>query len=214
MNKSMLITRPENDDMTLYLSIWSHQLIERAKRSGFEVFDLHRERANKKDVEGIIKSKEPLFLVFNGHGNETIITGHKAEPLIILGKNHNLLNSKIVFSISCRSAKELGKQSVDEHGAITFTGFEDDFVLLYDHTKISRPMSDDTAALFLQPPTEFTSSIIKGSTTGESFQKAKTLFKNNFIKALSGNSDTSELRFLWWDYVHFVSLGDQNARIN
>ena len=40
MSKSFLITRPEHDDTTHYLSYWSKELIEIAKKKRIAVFDL------------------------------------------------------------------------------------------------------------------------------------------------------------------------------
>jgi len=64
MNKVILITRPDHDITTRYLSRWANQVIELADRKGVEVLDLKRAKANKKEFEGRIKKKNPLFVKF------------------------------------------------------------------------------------------------------------------------------------------------------
>ena len=44
----MIITRPEYDPSTRYLSAWSKEIIEAAHKKGMEVIDLHKNKANKR----------------------------------------------------------------------------------------------------------------------------------------------------------------------
>ena len=50
MNKSYLLTRLEHDDTTHYLSHWCESTISLAEKQGLKVIDLHREKANKKEI--------------------------------------------------------------------------------------------------------------------------------------------------------------------
>src|SRR3989338_7911997 len=127
MNTRVLLTRPEHDDTTFYLSQWSREAIALAKEKGMDVLDLNRERANRKEVEGVLDKISPDVVIFNGHGGEDMVAGHKNEPLIIAGENEGLLRSKLVYAISCRSAKVLGPESI-KAGAVAYTGYDDDFM--------------------------------------------------------------------------------------
>ena len=208
-----LITRPEHDDTTHYLSHWGKETIGMAEKRGMKVFDLHREKAIKTEVEGRLKKMSSALVVFNGHGSEDTVTGHKNLPLITAGDNEKLLKSKIVFAISCKSALKLGPKSV-ESGALNYTGFDDDFIFFYEPEKISRPLSDETAKLFLEPSNRFIESLIKGNSVGVSRERAVQFFRDNTTKVLGSNSkDTNLARFLLWDLKHFVSHGDLNAGI-
>ena len=60
----ILITRPEHDDTTHYLSHWSRQAIDLAEKKGIKVFDLHRENANRQKFNGIIQKQKPNFVIF------------------------------------------------------------------------------------------------------------------------------------------------------
>jgi len=207
-----LITRPEHDDTTHYLSSWCKETIETAQERGIKVIDLNRERANKSEVESVISKVSPNFIVFNGHGSNNTVTGHNNKPIITAGENEELLKSKTVYAISCKSAKILGPKSI-EAGAISYTGYDDDFIFLYEPEKISRPLQDETAKLFFEPSKLFITSLIKGSSVFESRKKTESLIRSTIIKMLGSNSDANIVKFLWWDLKHFVSHGDLEATI-
>ena len=210
MSKKILFTRPEHDDTTHYLSNWSSVPLRLADKSGFKVIDLHRERANKDEAESIIKKQNPDFIVFNGHGSPDSVTGDKKEILIQVGKNEDVLKQKITYAIACSSAKELGPKSV-EAGASAYIGYDDEFVFFYDPNKFSRPLSDQTAELFLEPSNRLVVSLIKGNTIKESITEAKKRFRENMIRLLSTASspqDASMARYLWWDRQHLTFSGE------
>ena len=207
----MLITRPEHDKTTHYLSNWSKEIIDIAEGKNIKVFDLNREKAIRANVEVRLKKLSCNLTFFNGHGNFNVITGHNNEPIIIGGENENLLKSKIVYTISCKSAKELGPRSV-KAGAVSYTGFDDDFIFVYEPENISRPLHDNTAKLFLEPSQLFMKSLIKGNSVREGMDKTKKLLADNFLKALNDN-DRDSAKYLWWDLKHFVSHGDVDAKL-
>jgi len=55
MGKTLLITRPEHDAGTRYLSKWSEKIIDIAKDKGINVIDLHREKAGRDRVIGTLE---------------------------------------------------------------------------------------------------------------------------------------------------------------
>lgn len=213
MGKTYLLTRPEHDDTTHYLSSWCQATIGLAQEKGIKVLDLHREKANASEIENRINQFSPDLVVLNGHGSENAVMGHRNQPLIQAGKNENLLSSRVVYAISCKSAKSLGPTSV-QAGAINYTGYDDDFIFVYEPRNAARPLHDETARLFLEPSKIFVDSLLKGNTVDESRKRAANLLRKNMLKSLSGaGKDTNVARFLWWDLKHFVSHGDMNATI-
>lgn len=207
----ILFTRPEHDPTTHYLSYWCKESIILAESKGIKVLDLAREKAIKSEVENRLTKFSPNLVVLNGHGNENMVTGHKNEPLIIVKDNEYLLKDKVIYAISCRSAKNLGPKSIDA-GAINYSGYDDDFVFIYEPENYSRPFSDNTAKMFLEHSQIYLGSLIKGNTTGEALNRSKQNLKDNFVKALSENN-LNAVRFLWWDLKHFVSHGRVDARL-
>ena len=148
MVKTYLVTRPEHDDTTHYLSKWCEETITLARNKGLKVLDLHREKAVRKEFEERIDKLSPNLIVLNGHGDADKVTGNNKEPILVVGDNEGLLRDKIVYAISCSSAKLLGPKSI-EKGTINYSGYDDDFIFCYDPNNITRPLSDDTAKLFL-----------------------------------------------------------------
>lgn len=51
MNKNILITRPEHDPTTLYLSTWNGKNFPYLQNSGLTILDLHREKATGKKLK-------------------------------------------------------------------------------------------------------------------------------------------------------------------
>lgn len=205
-----LLTRPEHDTTTYYLSNWCKETISAAEKKGIKILDLHQEKANKTEFESKMKKFSPNLVVLNGYGDENMVTGHKNQPLVVLHENEGILRSKIVYAISCRSAKNLGRKSV-EAGAVSYTGYDDDFIFVYEPDKISRPLTDETAKLFLEHSKMFIESLVKGNNVGESFERSKRILKNNLVRALSENA--SAARYLWWDLKNFSSHGDLSAEV-
>ncbi len=58
------------------------------------------------------------------------IFGHDDEVMIEKGKNEQLLNGKITYSIACEAAKSLGK-AVVEKGAKSFIGYTEKFTFVH-----------------------------------------------------------------------------------
>lgn len=212
MNKIFLITRPKHDDTTHYLFNWSKKTIELAEKKGVKILDLKKEKANKKTLTSFINKRTPSLVFFNGHGGENCVMGHSNEVLVEADNNEGLLKNKIIYALSCKSAKELGVKSV-KIGAKTYIGYNDDFVFVIDGAKIYRPLEDNDARLFLEPSNKIITSLIKGHNTGTSYQKSQELFRKNIQKLLTSESSGNSvyIRYLLWDMRHQVCLGDQGA---
>lgn len=213
MSFNFLITRPEHDDTTFYLSVWCKKTIKLAEEKGANVNDLHREKANKKEFEGRISKFCPELIVLNGHGDESKVTGHQNQELISTETEDKFLKLNIVYAISCRSAKALGKKCV-KRGTKCYIGYEDDFIFVYEKEKISRPLSDETACLFLEPSVLFIETVIKNNSVKEALERSKKKIQQNLIKTLSGDEqETTLARYLWWNLRNFKSYGDESVKV-
>mgnify|MGYP001610199494 CR=1 FL=1 len=212
MNKIFLITRPKHDATTHYLFNWSKEVIELARKKGIQVLDLQKERANRKELTSIIKKKQPLFIFLNGHGGANFVAGHDEEILIKGGDNEDLLKSKLVYALSCQSAKRLGRKSIKK-GAIAYFGYDDDFIFVFDQTKITRPIEDLTAKLFFEPSNQIAISLLKGNKTKDAYKRSQQAFIRNIQGLLTSESsiDYSYIRYLLWDMQHQVCLGNKEA---
>ncbi len=213
MSPTLLITRPDHDDITHYLFRWSEEIISAAEARGIKVLDLAQKKATREQFESMIEKNSPKFIVLSGHGDYNTVTGHNREPILIAGENEKFAKSKIVYAVSCSSAKTLGLKSI-EAGAESYTGYDDVFFLIYEPDKISRPLEDGTAKLFLEHSNLFAVSIIKGNSAKESFNRSKNILKLNAARLMaSQNSGSSMARYLWWNFIHFVSHGNVDTKI-
>lgn len=177
--------------------------------------DLKGEDANKVKVESYIKKQNPRTIFFNGHGSDKEICGFKDEILIEINKNEELLKDKIVYSLSCSSAKELGKNAVKK-GAECFIGYKSPFVIYTDATRETTPLKDNIAASFLKPSNRLSISLLKGGSAQESSSKSKEEFRKEIRKYISTSAIDGADRIvmaLLWDLNNQVVLGNNDARI-
>lgn len=216
MDKSLLITRPEHDLTTLYISKWSEKIIDEAKKKNVSITDLHREKANKNRVSGILKKKAStkMLVVFNGHGNSGAITGHDDEPLVTKDDASGLVN-KIVYARSCQSAKVLGRAAITA-GSLAYLGYEEDFIFLMDDEKIMKPLEDTKASLFLEPSNYLIISLLKGHSVADANNRSKNHFRKNLEIVLTARVSSENFyiaRFLYWDMANQVCLGDESVSL-
>ncbi len=210
----ILFSRPDHDQIITYLYMYSRKLVEYAKQKSHNVLNEEKINANKNRITGVIKKKKPDLIMFNGHGDEKTICGHNNQPLIELGKNHYLLKSAIVYCLSCKSALELGKKSVED-GTTTFIGYEDDFALGRDTRYDSTPSKDKIGNLFLGPSNLLMESLIKGNVTGEAVEKCKNRMKEDIsrLRTSSEQNEQDALPYLYSNYACLAIHGDNSASI-
>ena len=204
MNNIILITKPEYDDATFYLSKWSEKIIDVAVKSNKTVIQLKKEKVNKTQVEKAIYSRNPYFLILNGHGDETTIYGHKDKPIVKLGENEELLKGKITYSVACNAAFKLGKSCICKN--TYFVGYENKFVFSFDTNSMANPLDDSFARPFFESTNAVPISIIKGKSVKESVEKSKLLFEKWIIHYRNSSLPEAPyiLFMLLWDMENLV----------
>ncbi len=206
---TLLITRPQYEHTTYYLYHWNKPIISTAEKMEIKLVDLDGTRATKKELTNVIKKINPNLILFNGHGNESSITGNNGEILIRAGENETLLKGKIVYALSCSSAKILGLKAI-ESGTLTYLGYREDFVFWTNSHFSSRPLDDPRAKLFFEASNQIALSLFKGRSTIEALNAAKQVFLKNIQSILSPNSEERFLvPYLIWDMQHLVLLGSE-----
>lgn len=211
----MLITRPNHDITTNYLYYWSEKIIEQANKNKERVIDLKGKRVNLKEFIGILRKTNPSFVVINGHGNEKSFAGYDNEILIQFNINESILSGRVIFARSCRSAAILGKSCVDK-GTKTYIGYTDDFIFFINESKITHPLDDVTAGLFLEPSNYVAIVLLKGHKTLEANTRSKNMYRQNIQKLMTSETpkeDRELIPFLRWNMINQVCLGDGNANI-
>lgn len=204
----MLITRPNHDVTTNYLFYWSISLINLAEERKISVSDLGQKRANLNEFTSVVLKTKPTLIIFNGHGNDTEITGHNNEVLVDIKSNYHLLKGSVVYARSCKSARKLGPHAILS-GCKAYIGYDEDFVFVSEEAKVSHPLDDKTAQLFLEPSNQVVISLLKGHTPTESNRRSKEAYKRNIQKLMSSSSSKEDVELipnLVWDYMHQVCL--------
>jgi len=85
---------------------------------------------------------------------------------------------------------------------------------MYTESKISKPLEDKTAELFLVPSNYIAISLLKGHTAGNADNRSKILFRRNIEKLIIEGPSSDNyytIRYLLWDMMHQVCLGNKNA---
>lgn len=213
--KALLVTMPNHDLTTKYISCWAEKIIETAKKKNVKAITLKSKRANKKEFISVINKISPRLVFLNGHGDYDLVTGQHNEALVKAGVDDKCLAGKIIYALSCRSAKILGKVSV-EHGTIAYIGYDEDFIFNYDREKISKPLKDKVVKLFLEPSNAVIGSLLKNHTTQESWENSQNSFKRKAIAIIASQdkvSINSYLPGLLWDIQHQVCIGDKKSTL-
>lgn len=184
-----------------------------AKSKSYSVLDLQGRKATQKYFASYIKKNNPVMIFFNGHGSQNTITGYENEVLVESDKNENLLSFKIIYARTCESARILGKKSVEE-GAVTFIGYINKYVFLYMAGKVTKPLQDPIAKLFLEPSNLVPTSLLKGNTTLDAYEKSQQGTRKNLCFALSTKASLFERNtapYLWSNIRSQVIVGDLTA---
>lgn len=215
MISMVLVTQPNFDLTTNYISYWSDEVVDIAKKKGISITVLKGRRANKNEFESVVSKIRPRLIFLNGHGDYDTVAGQKDEILVKAGENEVCLKGKIVYALSCRSGKILGEESVKK-GARAYIGYKEDFVFHYSHDKITSPLKDDVAKLFLEPSNYVVTSLLKGHTVQDSWENSQRNFRKKMLDlVLRGDkvSINTYLPLLHWDMHNQVCLGDGTAKL-
>ncbi|MBU4299670.1 MAG: hypothetical protein ABIF85_01100 [Nanoarchaeota archaeon] len=213
----MLITRPNHDTTTAYLSKWSEHLINAAKKRRISYSDFKGQKASRGDVEKYLMKQNSPLAVFNGHGSDDTIFGHKNEALIKSGENEHLLKSKAVYSVSCSSAKVLGPKAVSAC-AKCFIGYNDVFIFASDkNCSAGRELDDELALPFLDSSNQIVLSLLNGRTSGEAYEKSQAFFRKwieHFGSSAALPGSEAIVSWLIWDRFCQKIEGDKNVCID
>ncbi|MDP3245237.1 MAG: hypothetical protein Q8M83_06315 [bacterium] len=211
----MIVTKPQHDVTTKYLSSWAGEIIDFARKKSVEICDLVKEKANKAEFEGRVKKLKPEVIFLNGHGGDSCVTGHDNEELVSVRENHNILDDKITYALSCNSAKILGIK-IAENKSATYIGYSDEFVFVGDSSYISRPLDDPKAKPFMEASNQVMISLLKGNSAKDASDRSKNKFKDFYEHLSSSNTDPDSLQVaqcLWWDMRNQVCLGNIDAKL-
>ena len=199
MINSLLITRPNHDLTTNYLFYWSSLVIKEATKKNISIFDLSEKKANKKLFFSYLKKNNIPLVFLNGHGAEDKITGFDNKVLIKLGKDEAILKGKVIYARSCKAAKKLGVSCVKK-GSMAFIGYRDNFIFAFSPSKITKPLKDDLAKLFLEPSNLVVVALLKGNSPADAYKRSQKAMHKNLQSMLSSEATVKQrdaAAYLW-----------------
>ena len=201
----VLMTNPEVDAFTRYLLCWSKEL-KREFETRAQFYHLDGKKVNRKKFEGLLKNKNVGVVLVNGHGSDNCVYGN--DDIILDDKNVNLIKGKVVHAMSCSSAKTLGKKAI-EVGVKAYVGYDEPFLAPRMNDKISNPLLDETASLFLDPAFITQKALINNKKPKEAVSLARKEYNRSIVKALMSPIQSDNDQFvglLFWDRDHLVNL--------
>ncbi len=202
----VLMTNPEVDPLTHYLSAWTDNMLKKSRSKENQYCRLKNKKVTRKNFESFLNKGAIDLVLICGHGASNAIEGD--SEIILDMKNTNLLAHKTVHALSCQSAKQLGPDAIQK-GAKAYIGYDENFIAFLDNTKrLSRPLKDDIASLFLNPAFTAPRELLKGSTPEKAVSIAKKAYNESIRKAINSDiqSDADQfIGWLFWDRDHLVS---------
>lgn len=208
------MTSPRYDIVTEYLSAFSHEIELQAKQKGIFLKPLKDRDVHKEMFEKIMNKLDCKMIVFNGHGSEDSIKGHKDEILVKAGENEDILKNRIVYARSCEAAATLGATCAKNTEGC-FIGYTLPFEFYFNAEWMGNPIKDNVAKLFLESSNLVPLSIIKGNNSGVSHERAKNQMLKNIKNILKSNTKESFsiAESLWNNYLGQVLIGNQDAKL-
>ena len=215
MTRIILVSNASHDAPTEYLDSWFTKIIDLVKnQKDTKLFELKKERANRKELTELIEKENPQFIIFNGHGNDELITGFNQDILIRCNDNECILKDKIVHSMACESAKKLGQKCITI-GTKSFIGYKEKFNLVHlNKMTESEQLNDQVAGFFLEPAYEAVLALVEGASAGDAYIRSQTMYRDNLMVLLTSNNtefNTVLASRLFHNLKHQVCLGDQTA---
>lgn len=202
----VLLTNPEVDLLTYYLSAWTENMLKELKINSNEYFSLKREKVTRKNFEKFLNKRAIDLVLLCGHGSSSTVAGN--EEIILDTENDSLLKGKTIHALSCQSANELGPDAVKK-GANSYIGYKEDFIAFLDDSKrTSKPLEDEIAGLFLDPAFTTPKTLLKGGAPNEAISAAKNAYNKSIRDALNSDiqSDADQfINWLFWDRDNLVS---------
>ncbi len=212
---NLLVTRPNHDETTDALAQWAGQIIKLAKEKQLTVLDLFSNKATRKMFLSYLH-KHPILIFLNGHGNSDVIMGQNNEPLLSATDEIRELVKSVLYARSCEAGRILGPTLITK-GLRTFIGYKRKFFFFRSSDHTTHPLKDPYAKQFLEPSNRVVSTLLKGHSVVEAYQRSQTEMRRNFQKMLiSSESFESRLMapYLWSNITSQIIIGDKEARIS
>jgi len=203
---SVIVSRPivkgEKNGATLATHSWAEDVVQTMKAGGIKVHDLNGQ-FTRDQVERLLICPQVNTFIHYGHGLTNSILGSDLEP-IIDDDNIHLLKNKVIISINCESARDLGFDAV-EAGAKAYLGYTDKVWLKLNNT-------GDTYTGFKEANNAWNTLRLSGMpiTTGEAIDRMAEVYQF-WIDVYNFNGEEDIACCLEASKNELLILGDDKA---
>lgn len=147
-----------------------------------------------------------VYLGGIGHGNYNVYTGHWGDHILEVGLYDAAeVNGKAIHLLSCRTARDLGPDTV-ANGAKCYSGYSENFILQWDDG--TTPAVNEFE-LFARSDSTYDIMMANGATAQEAYDATIQAF--NAARAQVPN--TVAATYLTWDRDHLRLHGDGTTTI-
>lgn len=214
---TILIVSPNDDEPKKYARYYLHIFAEKASRKGHFVVFL-REPLLSNFEEAVIKY-DPGLVILNGHGGRKGITGLDSHVILgvksydpelrlrIIAQNPELMKGRIVYLLSCFTAKELAPRLVD-YGAIAVAGYASSFIFLSTNS----PEQDRQSRNFFTAAMQLPLYLLEGENFGVGCRVVKNAFLK-YVEEAEERRDFFTAKYFWHDYLNFKAFGNMRASL-
>lgn len=216
MQKGVIVTCPEHDDATSYLTYFSQEIVNQAEEKQIKNIKVKDKNLNLSDFSKILKKFDYKLLVLNGHGSSDLVYGYKEEIIVKLNENDDLIKERLVYARSCNAGLKLGPEAMKQTKNGCFIGYSLPFIFYMDSRWTTKPHNDKVAKLFIEPSNLVPSSLIKGHTSLEAHNNSKRQMLKNMKKLIQGNQEQETpfyVEALWNNFLGQVIVGNEKAKL-
>ncbi len=211
MTRKLFITRTEGDLGNSYLYAYSQQIIDEAKRLGWDVQKEEKEAVEESRIHSRLSSHYNL-IIFNGHGEPNAVYGHEGEA-VLSSADARLLSTSITYIRACAALSGLGKAAVKE-GAAAVVGYRGDLWIPQVNEYKATPLKDPAAQPVMEVSNLVATKLLKGSSVTEAVEGAQHR-TNSLVEAILLRNDFYDnptLQALVYNDAVLGFEGNGNAR--
>lgn len=133
--------------------------------------------------------------------------------------NVHKLNSKIIYTVACDSALELGQITVTKGKARAFIGYESNFMIVVDPSRIGNPAKDKNFVPFREDYLYLIMSLLSGFNIKEAVERTKDFMRSQIRDyGVQGSrdryGDAQLIRFgLFWNLYNLKVYGNDSVAV-
>ena len=211
-SKKLLVIRPVilNDDFTIKFSYPASSSIgSKALAEGWTLTELAGNAATLTNLEGIIQTEDPDFIIHYDHGDPATLFGqinNVRDRGVLTPANITLLSWAVVSTVSCSSALRLGPLAVaaNKRNEKAYLGYDAPMGCAYRYTNCFARAANAANYALLE---------------GKSFQEAQEIGRDQYtieINKLLALNDPTYINWLavlimFIDRDHFKVIGNGSA---